>query len=576
MSFPKMSSGNALGGFPMREHTYARSILFSTFMCLLLLWMVACGGPNPNPQSNAPAAPPDKQVLRLPIGAADFSSLDPAVSDAATDFTAVSLIFPGLVRLNSDNSVALDLAASYKVSPDGLSYTFTLHPNLTFSDGAPLTATDVAYSINRTLAPATASPTASFLSAIKDFLPRLNGKIPTLIGDSLIVNDSQTITIVLGAPAPYFLQELAGLNTHVVKKALIDKYGTSWTEHLTEGAGAGIFKVASYSHSQGMVLVPNPAYYGAKARLQKLEFLPSGDPATVYKEYLAGQIDDAGIPLTDLASARSRKDYHHAPALSIGFLEINFLTRPFDNVHIRQAFALAIDKNVLASTVLHGAYTPTNHLLPQGMPGYNQQLTGPAGVSSTVGDKTKAQQLLQQGLQEAGYSSVSALPAITLTVANAGQDLQNEAEAIVQQWQNALGITVQLKTEDTPTFISRDLPATLGHAGPLQIWLLGYTYLADPFFWLNTFFGAGGSLNDTNYGQTPAQKAVQQELAAAATNGNPQQRMQQYNDAEQKIVNDVAWIPLVQGGIDVLINPKVQNLAANGPTKTWSDIYISV
>src|SRR5579883_1224555 len=69
MSFPKMSSGNALGGFPMREHTYARSILFSTFMCLLLLWMVACGGPNPNPQSNAPAAPPDKQVLRLPIGA---------------------------------------------------------------------------------------------------------------------------------------------------------------------------------------------------------------------------------------------------------------------------------------------------------------------------------------------------------------------------------------------------------------------------------------------------------------------------------------------------------------------------
>lgn len=560
----------------MREQTRTHPILFSICICLPVLLMAACGGTPSNPQSNAPAAPPDKQVLRYPIGAADFASLDPAVSDANTDYTAVSLIFAGLVRLNSDNTVALDLASSYQVSSDGLSYTFALHPNLTFSDGTPLTATDVAYSINRTLSPATASPTASFLSGIKDFLPMLTGKIPTLIGDSLIVNNPQSLTIVLSAPAPYFLQELAGLNTHVVNKALIDKYGTSWTDHLEEGAGAGIFKVASYSHSQGMVLVPNPDYYGTKARLQKLEFVPSSDPATLYKEYLAGQVDYASIPLADLASAKSRHDYHHAAILSIDFLAMNFLAKPFDNVSIRQAFALAINKDILASNVLHGAYVPTNHLLPQGMPGYNQQLTGPDGVSSTAGDKTKAKQLLQQGLQEAGYSSASALPAITFTYPNLGQDFQNMCEAIVQQWQTVLGVTVRLQVEDPTTFVSRDLPATQGHAGPLQIWFLGYSYLADPFFWLNTFFSTGGSLNDGNYGQTPEQQAVQQELTTAATNADAQQRTQQYNDAEQKIVNDVGWIPLIQGGLDVLINPKVQNLEANGPTKTWGDVYISV
>ncbi|MBA2677805.1 MAG: peptide ABC transporter substrate-binding protein, partial [Ktedonobacteraceae bacterium] len=376
----------------MREQIRTRPIFLSIFLCLLALVIAACGGPTPSSQNNASAAPPDKQVLRYPIGAPDFSALDPAVSDASTDYTAVSLIFPGLVRLASDNSVVLDLASGYQRSQDGMSYTFTLHPNLTFSDGTSLTATDVAYSINRTLTPATASPTASFLSAIKDFLPILTGKIPTLIGDSLIVNNQESITIVLSAPAPYFLQELAGLNTHVVNKALIAKYGKSWTEHLSEGAGAGIFKVASYSHSQGMVLVPNPDYSGAKARLQKLEFLPSSDPATVYKEYLASQLDYAQIPLADLAGAKSRKDYHHAAVLNIDFLAFNFLAKPFDNVHIRQAFALAIDKDVLARNVLHGAYTPTNHLLPQGMPGYNHSLTGPAGVSSTAGDKTKAQQ----------------------------------------------------------------------------------------------------------------------------------------------------------------------------------------
>ncbi len=560
----------------MQEQTRTRPMLFFILLCLPVLLMAACGSPAPTPQSNAPAAPADKQVLRYPIGAPDFASLDPALSDASTDYTAVSLIFPGLVRLTSDNSVVLDLASSYQVSPDGLSYTFTLHPHLTFSNGTPLTASDVAYSINRTLTPTTASPTASFLSAIKDFVPMLTGKIHTLIGDSLLVRDPQTITIVLSAPAPYFLQELAGLNTHVVNKALIAKYGTSWTDHLEEGAGAGIFKVASYSHTQGMVLVPNPDYYGAKARLQKLEFLPSGDPATVYKAYLAGQIDYTTIPLADLASARSRKDYHHAAILDIDFLTLNFLAKPFDNVHIRQAFALAIDKDILANNVLHGAYTPTNHLLPQGMPGYNQHLTGPDGVSSTAGDRTKAQQLLQQGLQEEGYSSASALPTIVFTFPNLGQDFQNAATAVVQQWQTVLGVTVQLKVEAVDTFVSRDLPATQGHAGPLQVWFLGYSYLADPFFWLNTFFGTGGSLNDGNYGQTPEQKAVQQELTTAATNTNLQQRTQQYNDAEQKIVNDVGWIPLVQAGLDTLINPKVENLAANGPTRTWSDVYIAV
>jgi ABC-type transport system substrate-binding protein len=544
-------------------------------MGLLVLAMVACGNPSSTSQGNAPAAPPDKQILRYPIGAPDFSALDPAVSDATTDYTPVSLIFAGLVRLDSNNNVQLDLASSYKVSSDGITYTFTLHPNLTFSDGTSLTATDVAYSINRTLTPATASPTASFLSAIKDFLPMLTGKITTLIGDSLIVNDPQTLNIVLSAPAPYFMQELAGLNTHVVNKALIDKYGATWTDHLGEGAGAGIFKVDSYSHSQGMVLVPNPNYYGTKARLQKLEFLPSSDPDTVYKEYLAGQLDYASIPLSDLASDKSRKDYQHAGVLNIDFLEINFLAKPFDNAHIRQAFALAINKDIIASNVLHGAYEPTNHLLPEGMPGYNNKLTGPDGVSSTAGDKTKAQQLLQQGMQEAGYSSVSALPAITFTFPNLGQDFQNAAEAIVQQWQTVLGVTAQLQVEDIPTFLSRDLPATQGHAGPLQIWFLGYSYLADPFFWLNTFFGTGASLNDANYGQTPDQQAVQQQLATAATNSNAQQRTQQYNDAEQTIVNDVPWIPLVQGSLNVLINPKVQNFAANGPTKTWSDVYIS-
>lgn len=559
----------------MREHTRSRPVIFSIFLCLLVLLMVACGGPNSTSKGNAPAAPPDKQVLRLPIGVPDFTSLDPAVTDASADFAVLDLLFPGLVKLNNDNSVSLSLATAYHVSADGLSWTFTLRPNLTFSDGTPLTADSVAYSINRALTPATGSRSASFLLSIKDSQSMLTSKITTLIGDSLIVQGPTTITIVLSAPAPYFLQELAQLTSRVVNKKLIDKYGTSWTDHLEEGAGAGAFKVSSYSHSKGMTLVPNPNFYGTKARLQKIEYLPSSDPATVYKEYLAGQLDYAPVPPSDLTSAKSRKDFQQAPLLAMTFVSMNFMAKPFDNLHIRQAFDLAVDKDVLNSTVLHGAGIPSNHLLPKGVPGYNQKLTGPDGVSSTTGDKAKAQQLLQQGLREAGYSGISALPPIVFTYPNNSIDTQHLAEALTQEWQSVLGITVQLKGMDFATFISTVFPQTLGHAGPLQMWLLGYGELADPFFWVNSFFTSTGSFAQGNYGQTSEQKAVQQELETAAVNGNAQQRTQQYSDIEQKLANDVAWIPLVQGVTQVLLNSKVQNFNANGPTKTWSDVYIA-
>lgn len=95
------------------------------------------------------------------------------------------------------------------------------------------------------------------------------------------------------------------------------------------------------------------------------------------------------------------------------------------------------------------------------------------------------------------------------------------------------------------------------------------------FFWLNAIFGKGASFNEGNYGQTSEQQAVQQELETAAINSNAQQRIQQYNDAEQKLVDDVAWASLFQGENQALINPKVQNFNPNGPSKTWSDVYIA-
>lgn len=557
------------------------------FFTAIVLFTAACGGGNGNGNGNANTgqpAPANKQTLRFPIGATDFASLDPALVQSSTDAQAIVSIFTGLVMLNDKAEVVDQLAASHQISSDGLTYTFTLKPNLKFSDGTPLTSQDVVYSINRALLPATKSQVINYLNLIKDYDKITTGKIPTIIGDSLLAPDNNTVKIIITKPAAYFLQALTYPISYPVKQSLITKYGPNWTDHLQEGAGDGPYKVVSYSHTTGLTLVPNPNYYGAKPKIQKLEFLQSGDSAGTRKAYLNGQFDfSTTLPPADLPTDRQRRDFVTNPLPVIRYLTMNYLAKPFDNVHIRQAFELAIDKDAIANDVLKGAVKATNHIVPLGLPGYNANLQGVAGAS-THGDATKAKQLLAQGLQE---EHMTTLPSVTFTYYTDNISVAQASVAMVQMWQTRLGVTV--KTQ--PVLFTKEIDlanATLNNPNGLQIWFFGWLadYL-DAQDYLSIFFAKGGADNLSNYGQnnTPYatdQQAVQQELAQADVDQNPTDRIQKYNDAEQKIVNDVGWAPIYQSSLNYLLSPKLANFKApfGDPQNTvepddWANIYIT-
>ncbi|HLZ55876.1 MAG TPA: ABC transporter substrate-binding protein, partial [Ktedonosporobacter sp.] len=269
--------------------------ILPSILCVLAMLVAACGsngsGTSATTTTSKPAAASaDKQVFRYPIGDTDFGTLDPALVQNSTDSQAIQTMFTGLVQFKDDGTVVDQLAASHKLSADGLTYTFTMKPNLKFSDGAPLTSKDVAYSINRSLDPALKSPVSYYLALLKDYDAFQNGKVKTLIGDSIVTPDDNTIALTISKPAAYFLQALTYPISYAVEKSLIDKYGDSkWTDHLNEGGGDGPFKASSYVHTQGLDVVPNANYYGAKPQLQKIQFLISGDTATETKSYLSGQ-----------------------------------------------------------------------------------------------------------------------------------------------------------------------------------------------------------------------------------------------------------------------------------------------
>src|SRR5579859_78876 len=323
----------------------SRNVILSGLVGLMMVFMAACGtgqgaGPTAPSTSSAPQkATADKQVFNFPEGSiADLGTFDPAQATTQTSLDAILMAFTGLIYLDDNNQIHSQMASSWSVASDGITWTFHLKPGLKFSDGTPLTSKDVVYSIDRALQPRLNSPASpSYLNLIKDSDKLLAGKIKTIIGDSLMTPDDNTVVIVANTNASYFLATLTYQTSYVVEKSLVDKYGDiKWTDHLTEGGTAGPFKVQEYTHGQRIVFVPDPNYYGPKPQLQKVTFNFVKDAETAYKEYQTGALDSAAVPTAHLDEAKTRtSEYHKVLNLTTAYYGMNMLAKPFDNLKIR-------------------------------------------------------------------------------------------------------------------------------------------------------------------------------------------------------------------------------------------------
>jgi peptide/nickel transport system substrate-binding protein/oligopeptide transport system substrate-binding protein len=216
------------------------------------------------------------------------------------------------------------------------------------------------------------------------------------------------------------------------------------------------------------------------------------------------------------------------------------------------------------------------------MDGYNPNLTGPDGTQSLTGDAKKAQALFQQGLREEQWSSVSQMPPITLTYATGIRSLDQEVTLLVQMWQKVLHVTVTAVPVDYNTLLDNVTAATNNPNG-LQFWGLAWVAeYPDPQDWLTLQFDKGTPNNNMNYGQntsttTALQLRTQQQLEAADVTMQPSTRLQMYQQAEQQLVNDVAWLPMEQVTEVFLRTPYIVGVVDNAqsitPPDDWAGIY---
>lgn len=554
-------------------------------LCLLTLIVSSCnlfGGDVP-PRKPV-KAPPARQTYTLPeVAVPDSYTLDPALAHDPASIRAVQMLFTGLVQPDDTLQIRAQLAQSWQQGTDGVTWTFHLKPRVKFSDGSALTSADVAYSLDRALQPVTQSKDAPlYLDLLKDSDKLITGALPTLIGDSIQTPDPTTVVLITRKPATYFLAMLSAPCTFVVEKRLATTYGSSFANHLSEGGGAGPFKLASYSRGTSIVFVPNSNYYDPGPQLQKVTFVFYRSAADTYRAYQSGQVDMTSIALSTLANDRQRPDFHQVPQLWLNYYTMNYLTKPFDNIHIRQAFALALNKSEIVHTIWQDTALATNAIIPKGMPGYNAHLTGPDNTQNLTGNAARARALLQQGMREEGWSSVAQMPAITLTYASDQLNATKEAQAVVKMWQQKLNVNVSLQAVSYDTLLDK-VTASTGNANGLQCWSLSWVgEYADEQDWLSRQFGPGVPNNNLNYGQNSgsvagAQQTLQQQLATADANFNEAERLRSYQQAEQQLVTEAAWIPLEQIVSVFLRTNSIVGVVDNGlnvsPPDDWNRIY---
>ncbi|MEZ5565251.1 MAG: peptide ABC transporter substrate-binding protein [Gammaproteobacteria bacterium] len=305
--------------------------------------------------------------------AADAPTLDPVVASGSLSAPIINDLFEGLFGKGPALERIPGSATSWSISPDGLTYTFKLRPDLRWSDGEPLTASDFVYGYQRLVTPAVASPLAGQFYLVQNAREIVAGKLPP---EKLGVTapDPGTLVIRLSTPAPWFIDLVASLTVSPAPRHVIEKYGSDWTRPdrmVTNGA----YTLAERVPQTVTRLRKNPRYHdAASVGTEIVEWYPTQDLSTSLRRYRAGELDQIlNFPPDEIERLRKEmpKALHVVPTLGVYFLEINLRNPKFTDPRVRLALSLAIDRDGLTNKLLRTGVAPAYSLAGSNFSNYD-------------------------------------------------------------------------------------------------------------------------------------------------------------------------------------------------------------
>lgn len=538
-----------------------RGFAASLALCLLL---TGCKDASARTDSENMARSEDGTAGYLTIATYEPDTTDP---QCTSDYYTVALnVFDRLVEMRSDGSgtarVVPSLAESWEITDEGHVYTFRLREGVTFSNGAPLTASDVRYTMTRLLTHPDSAYKES-LSCIFGAEALQKGTALTLAGFN--IHDDLEFSIVLTEPCAAFLARLSTPALSILDEETTEEAGDRFGRAAEETVGTGPFTFAKWETGSELVLTANPNCWSGAPKCGGLtiKFVPDGDMQSVLFE-------DGSLDILDLDNMSSEAEYfirgdiyqaqiRHAPSVGISYIALNESVEPLNDVRVRKALQLALDRQTLLTAALSGRGEVENGIFPHGLVGYDPTLP------EISYDPQEAQRLLE----EAGYADGFDLK---FSISSDAEQVKTDlAPLLAYMWQQ-IGVRVEIEELDDAIFTQRlRSGALMCYYGR---WSADYN---DPENFIDTFFADAEVSRSRSlcYGD----EKVMERVRAASAVENAESRLREYQRLQRIIVQeDAAWIPLFSQEHYFAVNERVNGfrVAWNGwPSICYRDVSVS-
>jgi oligopeptide transport system substrate-binding protein len=501
-------------------------------------------------------------VLALGIGGAAFAAgelhiansgepdtLDPHHASGTWENRIIGDMFMGLTTEAADGSVIPGAAESWQVSDDGTVYTFTLRDH-TWSDGTPVTADDFVFAMRRILDPAEAAEYASLLHTIKNARPLNEGAIEGMDQLGVRALDPKTLEVTLESPTPYFIEQLTHYTAFPLPKHKVEELGDDWVKPGNI-VGNGAYTVVEWLPNTHVKSEKNQAFYDAdKVAIDTVYFYPAEERNAATKRFRAGEIDiqyDFASEQIDWLKENLPEATHIAPYLGIYYYVINTREAPFDLPAVRQALAMAIDREAITDKVLRTGELPAYSFVPPGTGNYGE----PAYVDWRDTPYEERLAKAKELLAAAGFGPDNPL-ALQLRY-NTSETHKKVAIAVAAMWKQ-LGVATELFNSEVKVHYN-DL-----QEGNFQVaragWIADYN---DAQNFLYLMDSSTGVMNYAGYASAEFDRL----MAEASQTADLETRAELLRQAEAVAMADLPNIPIYYYVSKDLVSPQVKGWVDN-------------
>jgi len=482
-----------------------------------------------------------EQLIRYNLGA-NPKTIDPGLNSSVEGGTVIANAFEGLTDVDANNKPYPGVAKSWDISADGKHYVFHLRKDAKWSDGKPVTAKNFEYAWKRALAPETASDYAYQLYYLKNGEAYNGSKVAAdQVGVKAV--DDYTLNVDLENSTPYFLSLLAFQTYMPVREDIITAHPKDWALNGSTYVSNGAFKMTNWKQKDKLEFVKNPYYWNKSVvKLDKLTYTVLDNATSYMSAYQSGQIDIIDTPPTEqtpsLLKEGKAKTY---PNIGTYYYSFNLdpkakldpaVAKAMNDVRVRKAINLAIDRTALVKNVVKGGQNPSTSFVPKGMVENDGKDFKRKDYYPAKADAAQAKKLLS----EAGYTDGKGFPTIELTY-NTGDIHKSIAEAIQDMLKKNLNVNITLRAVERKVQLDETSKHT--YTGMARNgWSADY---ADPMTFLDMWVSNSGN-NVSGYRNAEYDRLI----ATAKSETDVARRFTEMHQAEDILMNDMPFVPLYE------------------------------